>query len=353
MECGIVGLPGCGKTTLFNALTGAQVSAFGGGGAGLKPNVGMANIPDPRLAVIAKYVPTKKLTYATIKFVDIPGVPAGSDAAKLNAFLGHVRQVEAVCHVVRCFGGDANPAKDIDQMDTDLVLADMQIAENGLEKSARAAKGPDVEAKARVATLEKVLPVLNEGKALRSVTTWTPADHKVLQTYGMITHKPVMFVANVEEGDVNGESAAAKAVKAHAEGHGSKSVVVCAKLEAELAEIEEVERGEMLASMGLKEPAIGPLARAVNELLGLACFYTAGEPEVRAWQIVRGATAPQAAGAIHSDIERGFIRAECFSFDDLVKHGSEKAVKEAGRLRSEGKGYVMADGDIVHFLFNV
>jgi GTP-binding protein YchF len=354
MECGIVGLPGSGKTTLFNALTGAHASAVGGGGG--KPNLGVAKIPDPRLPVIASYIPTKKVVHATIQFVDIPGVPPGAGAAKLNAFLSHVRTVDAIVHVVRCFddgSGKIEPARDIDSMDTDLVLADMQVAEGALDKSSRAARAGDADAKARVAVLEKALALLNDGKPIRHRTDFSDAERVILKSYGMITSKPVLYVANVAENDLEGKSQAAKTVIQHAQCTGGQAVVVCAKLEAELAELNESDREEMLKSMGLTEPANGPLARAANRLLGLSTFYTAGEKEVRAWPIRIGATAPEAAGNIHSDIERGFIRAECYHVDDLVKYKSEKAIREAGRLRSEGKNYKMQDGDVVYFLFNV
>jgi GTP-binding protein YchF len=358
MECGIVGLSGSGKTTLFNCLTGSRASGFSsaaGAGGALKPNVGVAQIPDPRLPLIASFIPTKKIVHATIQFVDIPGVAPGSGAVKINAFLSHVRQVDAICQVVRCFddgSGKIDPAKDIDSMDTDLVIADLQVAEGALDKANRTARTGDAEAKARVALLEKVTSVLNEGKPLRSVK-WNDAENKLLKSYGMITSKPVLFVANVSENDLQGQSAPAKAVVQHAIAAGGQAVVLCAKLEAELAELPDADRVEMLQSMGLSEPAIGPLARATNTLLGLASFYTAGEKEVRAWPITIGATAPVAAGSIHSDIERGFIRAECYLVDDLVKYKTEKAIREAGKLRSEGRNYQMQDGDVVHFLFNV
>lgn len=359
MECGIVGLPGVGKTTLFNCLTGANASGFSGGGAaGGKPNVGVAHIPDPRLPLIAEFIPTKKIVHATIQFVDIPGVAPGSGATKINAFLSHVRQVDALVHVVRCFDDGSGPGKidaagDIDRMDTELAIADLQVAESALDKAARTARTGEADAKARVAVMEKVLAVLNEGKPVRSMGGWSAADRTILTGYGMITAKPVLYVANVAEHDLQGKSAAAQAVIKHAKDSGGQAVVLCAKLEAELAELDDADRLEMLKSMGLSEPAIGPLARAANALLGLASFYTAGEKEVRAWPITIGATAPEAAGSVHSDIERGFIRAECYLVDDLVQYKTEKGIREAGKLRSEGKNYSMQDGDVVHFLFNV
>lgn len=357
MEIGIVGLPSSGKTTLFNALTGSHASGFAaGGGAGLKPNVGVAKIPDPRLPLIATFIPTKKIVNATIQFVDIPGVPPGGGAAKLNAFLVHVRQVDAILQVVRCFddgSGKITPAADIDSMETDLVIADMSVVEGALDKAQRTARTGDADAKTRVATLERCNTLLNEGKAIRA-GSWNDAERTVLRTYGLVTSKPVLFVANVGEDDLQGKTPHAKAVFDHAAKSGQQAVVVCAKLEAELAEIEnDAEREEMLKSMGLEEAANGPLARAANRLLGLTTFYTAGEKEVRAWPARIGAMAPEAAGSIHSDIERGFIRAECYSVDDLVQYKNEKGIREAGRLRSEGKNYAIQDGDVVHFLFNV
>lgn len=357
MECGIVGLPGAGKTTLFRALTGSAAPPGGGGGA-LKPHVGVAKIPDPRLPLIASFIATKKIINATIQFVDIPGVASSSsaDAAKLNAFLAHVRQVDAVVHVVKCFDDGSGPpdtAREIDKMDTELVIADLQVAESALDKANRAARTGDADSKARAAALEKVLAILNEGKPIRSSTQWSDAEKAILKSYGLITAKPVLYVANVGENDLAGESEQARTVSKHASATGSQAVAVCAKLEAELSELDEKDRDDMLQSMGLAEPAIGPLARAANALLGLASFYTAGEKEVRAWPVRIGATAPQAAGSVHSDIERGFIRAECYHVDDLVRHKTEKAIREAGRLRSEGKNYQLRDGDVVYFLFNV
>ena len=351
MDVGIVGLPGAGKTCLFKALTGVDVSGFSD-----KPNVGVANVPDPRLGVIAGFITTRKVIPATIRLVDIHGVPPGSDAKKLSGFLEHVRQVDAVCQVVRCFDdgtGTIDAAGDIDRMDTELVLADLVVAESARDKATRTARSGEKEAKDRLAILETVIPALEDGTPIRAIESFSAADRALLRSYGFITAKPVLLVANVGEDDVAGAGEASAAVRARAEAISSACVVLCASLEAELAELEEADRNEMLESLGLAEPAIGPLARGANSILGLTTFYTAGDKEVRAWPIPVGATAPQAAGAVHSDIERGFIRAECYHIDDLVKHHTEKAIKEAGHLRVEGKSYVMQDGDVVHFLFNV
>ncbi|MBT8486028.1 MAG: redox-regulated ATPase YchF [Phycisphaerales bacterium] len=348
MEVGIVGLPGVGKSTLFQALTGQVVEAFAE-----KTNVGMANVPDPRLGRIAEYVTTRKVIPATLKLVDIPGVPVGGDTKKLNRFLEQIRQVDAICHVVRCFDpgtGAPAPASDIEKMETELVLADLVVAESAREKATRNARSGEREAKERLALLEKLVTHLEEGKAVATETEWTDAEAALIRSYGLITAKPIVYVANVAE---EADPAVADAVSKHADAVGSVAVPLCARLEAELAELDEADRGEMLESLGLAEPAIGPLARAAHRVLGLTTFYTAGDKEVRAWTIPLGAVAPEAAGAIHSDIQRGFIRAECYGVDDLFELHSEKAIREAGRLRSEGKHYEMQEGDVVHFLFNV
>ncbi|MCZ6834401.1 MAG: redox-regulated ATPase YchF [Planctomycetota bacterium] len=350
MDVGLVGLPSCGKTTLFNALTGQQAAGFGD-----KPHVGMANIPDPRLEKIAQFIPPEKIIPATIRLVDIPGVPPGSDAKKISGFLEHVRQVDTVCQVVRCFddGMGIDVPGDIDKMETELILADLVVAEGAQNKAARTARTGDKDAKERVAVLESVSVLLDEGTPIRLKGDWSESEQKILRSYGFISAKPVLYVANVAEDDLDGKSEHAAAVRDHAQASGGQSVSVCTKLESELSELDPADRLEMLESMGLSEPAIGPLARAAMILLGLSNFYTAGEKEVRSWAIHAGASAREAAGAIHSDIERGFIRAECYGLDDLIQYKTEKAIRDAGKLRSEGKNYTMQDGDIVHFLFNV
>jgi GTP-binding protein YchF len=290
-----------------------------------------------------------------MQLVDIPGVPVESGAEKLNAFLTHAREVDAICEVVRCFD-DGRPVEaqaDIDRMESELVLADLIVAEGARDKAKRSARGGDPETKARLELLEKVLEPLNDGRPIRSVEAWADTERALLRSYGMITAKPVLYVANITEDDLGGEPAEATAVARHAEATGGQTVSICAALEAELAELEEADRQEMLASLGLSESAIGPLARALNRLLGLGVFYTAGPKEVRAWPVEIGAPAPEAAGGIHTDMQRGFIRAECYHVDELVEHESEKAIRDAGKLRSEGKHYQLQDGDVVHFLFNV
>lgn len=350
MDVGILGTAGSGKTTLYRALTGQQVEGFSE-----KAHVGIASIPDPRLTRIAEFIPTKKIIYANIQFVDIPGVPPGSDAKKLNGLLEQIRQVDAICHVVRCFddgSGTIDPISDARNMESELILADLVVAEGATDRASRTARSGDTDAKARLELLSKVVPMLESETPIRS-GEWNDNETKIITAYGFTTAKTVLYVANVSEDDPTGENDAAKTLAAFAQEHGGACVPVCANIEAEITELDEADRLEMLESLGLSEPAIGPLARAANGILGLSTFYTAGEKEVRAWTIPLDCPAPKAAGTIHSDIERGFIRAECYHVDDLFSLSSEKAIKEAGKLRSEGKTYAMQDGDVVNFLFNV
>ncbi len=346
MECGLIGLQGVGKTTLFSALTAHSIAVQAGV---MKPNVGIASIPDPRLDRIPEFISTNKLIHATLQVVDIPGVPLGG--SNLNAVLAHIRTVDALCHVVKCFES-SNPIDDIASMDSELIVSDMVVVEGAIDKAERTAKHGDKDAQRRLDVLTRVNELLEHEKPARD-GDWADDDKAILRNYGIMTAKPVLYVANVSEDDVKGESDVAKSVGEHAVACGGESVAVCATLESEIAELDNNDQTEMLESMGLAAPAVGPLARALNTLLGLSTFYTAGEKEVRAWSIPKDAPAPQAAGTIHSDIERGFIRAECYHVNDLFDLASEKAIKEAGKLRSEGKGYSMQDGDVVNFLFNV
>ncbi len=346
MECGIIGLQGVGKTTLFTALTAHKVAVQIGS---MKPNMGIASIPDPRLTKITEFIVAQKVIPATLQVVDLPGVPSGG--SNLNTVLAHIRNVDALCQVVKCYD-DCDPAADISSMDSELIVADMVVVEGAIDKASRTAKHGDKDAQKRVDVLSRVNTLLEEEKPARE-GAWDVSDKAILKSYGIMTSKPMLYVANVSEDDVNGGSNAAKYVATYAQENAGISVAVCATLESEISELDKDDQAEMLGSMGIREPAVGPLARALNTLLGLSTFYTAGEKEIRAWPIPKDAPAPQAAGVIHSDIERGFIRAECYHVDDLFSLSSEKAIKEAGKLRSEGKNYTMQDGDVVNFLFNV
>ncbi len=346
MECGLIGMQGVGKTTLFQALTAHAVPVQVGS---MKPNVGIAKMPDARLDRISEFIPPEKLIPATVQIVDIPGVPSGGDASNLNQVLAHIRTVDALGHVVNCWDGSGG-VSEVEAMRAELILADLVVVEGAVDKARRAARSGDADAKLRLAVLEKADELLGQEQPVRE-GQWDATELGVLKSYGFMTAKPMMLIANVGEDDVSGQSQASREV--HEAAQGGTAVTVCAMVESEISELDESDRADMLASMGIERPAIGVLAAAINDLLGLSTFYTAGDKEVRAWSIPQGAPAPEAAGVIHSDIQRGFIRAECYHCDDLFELGSEKAIKEAGRLRSEGKAYSMQDGDVVHFLFNV
>jgi len=356
MEVGIVGLPYCGKSTLFKALTGLETEP-----GNLRGTVGTAPIPDPRLDLIASHITTQKIVPASLKVVDVPGLVSGAStgAGLGNAFLSEVRDVDALLHVVRCFEseevahveGSLNPARDVETVETELILADLQMVENAIPRAEKAAR-KDQDAVKRLGVLRKAEPLLSDGIPVRNLELRDPDEHVVMKGLSMLSAKPVLVVANVGEDDVEGTGELASAARAAAERQRAGFLAVSAKLEAELAELEGEDRREMLESLGLKEPALGALAREAYRLLGLQSFYTAGPKEVRAWTIRQGSTAPKAAGAIHTDFEKGFIRVEVYKVGDLKELGSEKAIKEAGRMRVEGKGYVMQDGDVCHFLFN-
>ena len=346
MECGIIGMQGVGKSTLFTALTAHTVPVQVGS---MTPNVGMAQIPDPRLFRIAEFIPPEKIVPARVQVVDIPGVAVGGGGGQLNQVLASIREVDAVAHVVMCCEG-RDPASDISVMESELIMADLVVAEGVFERARRSVRSGDKDAKERLAVIEQVHAMLEEERPIRE-GSWDDRQEGILKSYGMVTAKPMLYVANVGEDDLEG--AEAGPVREHAAAQGSPSLHLCATLESEVSELDSADRAEMLASMGIEESALGAFARGCNELLGMTTFYTAGPKEVRAWSIPRGATAPEAAGAIHSDLQRGFIRAECYHCDELFDLGSEKAIKEAGRMRSEGKSYVMQDGDVAHILFNV
>lgn len=360
MEAGIVGLPNVGKSTLFNALTLSQAAASANYPfCTIEPNEGIVPVPDGRLERITEYIVPQKVIPASLKLVDIAGIVKGASEGEGlgNKFLSHIREVDAILQVVRCFededvthvGGGVNPLSDIETIETELLLADMQTLDNTLPKVERTARSGDATAKLTVSVIKKCLNCVNDSIPIRTLEL-EPDERKVLNGYGLMTAKPILYVANVDEDDLEGQGELVAKVREYASKHGADVVPVCAKLEAELAEVDEEDRLELLESVGLPEPALAPLARATYKTLGLTSYFTAGEKEVRAWTIPIGATAPQAAGVIHTDLERGFIRAEVFTLADLEEYGSEKAIRAAGKLRAEGKSYVVQDGDICHFL---
>jgi GTP-binding protein YchF len=362
MEAGIVGLPNVGKSTLFNALTAAGIASANYPFCTIDPNVGVVEVPDGRLRRINRHIETQQVVPASLRLVDIAGLVSGASQGEGlgNQFLANIRDVDAILHVVRCFEdenvahveGGVDPIRDIETIDTELMLADMQSVEAALPKAQKQARGGDKDAKTRVALLEKCQARLNENHPIRGIEL--DADEtKQIKSFGFLTAKPVLYVANVIEDDLHGAGGKVQRVRERAEAEGGEVVPVCAKLEAELVELEGEEREEMLDSMGLAEPALNVLARAAYRLLGLESFFTAGPKEIRAWATPIGSTAPEAAGVIHSDFQRGFIRAEVYTLDELETYGSEKAIREAGKLRTEGKQYMIQDGDICHFLFNV
>jgi GTP-binding protein YchF len=327
----------------------------------IEPNEGIVPIPDERMERISRYIVPKKLVPAVFQLVDIAGIVKGASEGQGlgNKFLSHIREVDAILQVVRCFedpdvvhvAGAVDPVSDIETIEIELMLADLQTLDNALPKAERTAKSGDKEAKLRVDAIKACLDHLKTDEPLRKLKLEEP-EEKAISSFGLMTAKPILYVANVDETDVHGEGPLVQKVREFAAKVGASVVPVCAKLESELAELDEADRAEMMASVGVAEPALAVLARAAYRVLGLQSYFTAGEKEVRAWTIPVGATAPQAAGVIHTDFEKGFIRAEVYTLPDLEHFKSEKEIRAAGKLRTEGKTYIMQDGDICHFLFN-
>ena len=363
LQCGIVGLPNVGKSTLFNALTKAGIAAENYPFCTIEPNVGVVEVPDPRLQQLAEIIQPERIVPAIVEFVDIAGLVAGASQGEGlgNQFLAHIRETDAIVNVVRCFeddnvihvAGRVDPISDIEVIQTELCLADMGTVDKALNRYTKAAKsGNDKDAAKLVALLTRIQAALNEGKPARSVEI-TKEEQPLLKSLCLITAKPAMFVGNVAEDGFENNPLLDR-LKEFAKAHGDAPVVaICAKIESELAEMEDEDRAMFLQELGQDEPGLNRLIRAGFKLLGLQTYFTAGVKEVRAWTIRIGDTAPQAAGVIHGDFERGFIRAQTIAFDDFIAYKGEQGAKDAGKMRAEGKDYIVKDGDVMNFLFNV
>ncbi|MBC7657519.1 MAG: redox-regulated ATPase YchF [Frankiaceae bacterium] len=361
IKCGIVGLPNVGKSTLFNALTKAGIAAANFPFCTIEPNTGVVPVPDPRLNQLAEIVKPQKILPTSFEFVDIAGLVAGASRGEGlgNKFLAHIREVDAIAHVVRCFensdiihvAGRIDPISDIEIIDTELCLADLDSVEKALNRAEKAARVGDKEAIVKKEVLTRLRDGLNQGTSARALGL-SDEDKTAVRDLFLLTLKPVMYVANVLEDGFENNPFLDK-VRARAMAEGAEVVPVSAAIEEEMAQLEEADRSEFLAEMGLSEPGLNRVIRAGYKLLGMQTYFTAGVKEVRAWQVHKGSTAPQAAGVIHTDFEKGFIRAETIAFDDFIKYKGEAGSRDAGRMRLEGKDYVVQEGDVLHFRFNV
>lgn len=360
-KCGIVGLPNVGKSTLFNALTKAGIEAANYPFCTIEPNVGIVPMPDPRLEQLALIVKPQQILPTTMEFVDIAGLVSGAAQGEGlgNKFLGHIRETDAIAQVVRCFenddivhvAGKINPLSDIETINTELILADMDTVEKAIQRNAKLSKSGNKEALAEKVVLEKVKQHLDQGLLIRSLAL-SEEDFAKLKPLCLLTAKPMLYIANVSEDGFTNNPFLTQ-VEQYAQTHNAMVVPICAAIESEIAELEETDKKEFLSEMGLSEPGLNRLIRAGYTLLGLQTYFTAGVKEVRAWTIKQGDSAPQAAGKIHTDFERGFIRAEVVAYDDFIAYQGEQGAKAAGKLRVEGKDYIVKDGDVMHFLFNV